>query len=236
MSEENTTQVNNEVKPEAAASSVVVTPPVATTNQPPNKPSRFGRGGGGGRGGNRGGSSGNRRGGGGGSRPGGRGQGDRDSRDGREAKEYDQKILDLSRVTRVTAGGKRMRFRAAVIIGNRHGRVGFGVAKGADVAMAVEKAFRQAKKKTFDIPMHNETVPHSVKEKFGAAIVLLKPAPKGTGLKAGGAVRVVLELGGVPNAVSKIFGSNNKINVAKATIKAMKSLRLPIKVSLEEKK
>jgi len=176
----------------------------------------------GGRGGS-GGGGGNRRG------PGGGGRGRDGGRDNREPKEYDQKILELSRVTRVTAGGKRMRFRAAVVIGNRAGKVGFGVAKGADVAMAVEKAYRQAKKKVFTILMENETVPHKVEEKFGAAIVLLKPAPKGTGLKAGGAVRVVLELGGVPNAVSKILGSANKINVAKATIKGMKSFRLPVK-------
>lgn len=152
----------------------------------------------------------------------------------RESRDYDQKILELSRVARVTAGGKRMRFRAAVIVGNRAGKVGFGVAKGADVAMAVEKAFRQAKKKVFIIPVANETIPHVAEQKFGAATVLLKPAPKGTGLKAGGAVRLVLELGGVPNAVSKIFGSSNKINVAKATIKALKRLRLPIKEVKEE--
>jgi small subunit ribosomal protein S5 len=165
-----------------------------------------------------------------------RGRGRSGEHAGREAREFDQKILELSRVTRVTAGGKRMRFRAAVIAGNRNGKVGLGVAKGADVAMAVEKAFRQAKKKVFLIPMINETVPHAVEEKFGAAVVLLKPAPKGTGLKAGGAVRVVLELGGVPNAVSKIFGSSNKINVAKATIKAMKRLRLPLNESFSEVK
>lgn len=208
MSEENTTPVENKEAPVAA--------PVS------GKPSRPGRG-----------ASRERRGRGGGGR--GRGRGDRDSRDGREAKEYDQKILELSRVTRVTAGGKRMRFRAAVIVGNRASKIGFGVAKGADVAMAVEKAFRQAKKKVFVIPMVDETIPHMVKEKFGAAIVLLKPAPKGTGLKAGGAVRLVLELGGVANAVSKIFGSSNKINVAKATLNAMKRLRLPIKPLSEVK-
>ncbi|MFA6131845.1 MAG: 30S ribosomal protein S5 [Patescibacteria group bacterium] len=208
MSEENTTPV---VKNE--------TPVAAPISDKPNRPTRGGRGGG------------DRRRGGSGS---GRGRG-RDSRDSREPKEYDQKILELSRVTRVTAGGKRMRFRAAVLIGNRAGKVGFGVAKGADVAMAVEKAFRQAKKKVFVIPMVEETVPHAVQEKFGAAIILLKPAPKGTGLKAGGAVRVVLELGGVPNAVSKIFGSSNKINVAKATINAMKRLRLPTKSVSEVK-
>jgi small subunit ribosomal protein S5 len=178
-------------------------------------------------------------------RGGGRGRGGNNRRGGRdkekdthggETKDYEQKILELSRVTRVTAGGKRMRFRAAVVVGNRNGKVGFGVAKGADVAMAVEKAFRQAKKKVFVIPIHDQTVPHAVEEKFGAAVVLLKPAPKGTGLKAGGAVRTVLELGGVPNAVSKIFGSSNKINVAKATIQAMKKLRLPVPKNSSEVK
>lgn len=214
MSEENTTPV---VKNETPVNETLVAAPVSDK---PNRPGRGGRG--------RGGDHGNKRG-------GGRGRGDRDSRDSREPKEYDQKILELNRVTRVTAGGKRMRFRAAVIVGNRAGKIGFGVAKGADVAMAVEKAFRQAKKKVFVIPMNEGTIPHMVKEKFGAAVVLLKPAPKGTGLKAGGAVRVVLELGGVPNAVSKIFGSSNKINVAKATLNAMKRLRLPVKPLSEVK-
>ena len=146
----------------------------------------------------------------------------------REKPEFEQKILDLSRVTRVTAGGKRMRFRATLVIGDRKGRVGLGIAKGADVAIAVDKAYQQAKKQVFHILMHNETIPHEIRQKFGAAKILLRPAPKGTGLKAGGAVRMLLELGGVPNAVSKIYGgSNNKINVAKATCKALRQLQLP---------
>ena len=143
--------------------------------------------------------------------------------------EYEQKILELARVTRVTAGGKRMRFRATLVIGDRKGKVGIGIAKGADVSMAIEKAYRQAKKRVFLIPMHNETIPHLVRQKFGAAKILLKPAPRGTGLKAGGAVRMLLELGGVPNAVSKSFGSNNKINIAKATCAALRRLTVPVK-------
>jgi small subunit ribosomal protein S5 len=135
--------------------------------------------------------------------------------------------LELARVTRVTKGGKRMRFRATIVIGDHKGSVGLGIAKGADVAMAVDKATRQARKKMFKIPLVNQTIPHPVLEKFAAAEVLLKPAPKGTGLKSGGAVRTVLELGGVPNAVSKIFGSTNKINVAKATMQALKTLQPP---------
>lgn len=154
--------------------------------------------------------------------------GDRRSGGGRperEPREFEQKILELARVTRVTKGGKRMRFRACLIIGDRRGRVGMGVAKGADVAMSVEKAFRKAKKDMVTIPLHNETIPHIVDRKFAAARVLLMPAPQGTGLKCGGPIRVILELAGVPNAVSKVMGSNNKINNAKAVMAALKALR-----------
>ncbi len=140
-------------------------------------------------------------------------------------REYDQKILELSRVTRVTAGGKRMRFRVCLIIGDRLGQVGYGVTKGADVQVSVEKAVRAAKKTLMRVPLVNETTPFPVRAKFGASEILLMPAPKGTGLKAGGAVRSVLELAGVPNAVSKILGSSNKINTVKATFKALHMLR-----------
>ena len=142
-----------------------------------------------------------------------------------QPREFDQKILDLSRVTRVTAGGKRMRFRVCLIIGDRLGQVGYGVTKGADVQLSVEKAVRAAKKTLMRVPLVNETVPFPVKAKFGASSIILMPAPKGTGLKAGGAVRAVLELAGVPNAVSKIMGSSNKINTVKATFAALHMLR-----------
>ncbi len=146
-----------------------------------------------------------------------------------EDKEFDQRILELARVTRVTKGGKRMRFRACVIVGDRKGRVGFGIAKGIDVQQSVAKAATQAKKRLLTIPMSNETIPYAVTQKFAAAVVLLKPAPKGTGIKAGGAVRVVLELAGVPNVVSKILGSSNKINNTKATMAALRQLKLVAK-------
>ncbi|MEK7105698.1 MAG: 30S ribosomal protein S5 [Patescibacteria group bacterium] len=158
-----------------------------------------------------------------GGRGGGRGGNKR--REVREPREYDQKILDLSRVTRVTAGGKRMRFRVCLIIGDHLGQVGYGVTKGADVQISVEKAVRAAKKKLMRIPLINETIPFAVKAKFGASEIILMPAPKGTGLKAGGAVRSVLELAGVPNAVSKILGSSNKINTVKATFDALHQLK-----------
>ncbi len=155
---------------------------------------------------------------------GGRGRG-RGRRPQREPREFEQKILDLARVTRVTKGGKRMRFRTCLIIGDKKGRVGMGVAKGVDVATSVEKAFRRAKKNLVTVPLQNETLPHEILVKDGAAKVMMKPAPVGTGLKSGGPVRVVLELAGVPNAVTKILGSNNKINNARATFKALRSFK-----------
>jgi len=142
-----------------------------------------------------------------------------------EKKEFDSTILDLARVTRVTKGGKRMRFRTCIIIGDRKGRVGYGVAKGADVQQSVSKATNQAKKNLIKVPIVNGTIPHEVTKKFNAAKVLIKPAPEGTGVKAGGAARVVLEMAGVPNVVAKIMGSNNKINNAKATVYALFDLK-----------
>lgn len=140
-------------------------------------------------------------------------------------KEFAQNILDLARVTRVTAGGKRMRFRACVIVGDKKGRVGYGVAKGADVSLSVDKAARQAKKSLITIPLFHETIPHATEAKFGAAKVLLKPAPIGSGIIAGGAMRLVLDLGGVPNIVGKMLGSKNKLNNARATIEALQKLK-----------
>ncbi|MBI3291095.1 30S ribosomal protein S5 [Candidatus Falkowbacteria bacterium] len=140
-------------------------------------------------------------------------------------KEFDQVIVDIARVTRVMAGGKRMRFRACVVIGDRNGRVGSAVAKGADVTLAVNKAVSKARKDIVYVPIINETIPHRVDVKFGAAKILLKPAPKGTGIIAGGAVRIVLAMAGVSNVVAKILGTNNKINNVKATIKALKILK-----------
>lgn len=142
-----------------------------------------------------------------------------------ESGDLDQRVLDLARVTRVTKGGKRMRFRATVLVGDHKGQVGFGVAKGADVSFAVNKAARQARKKLMRVTLVNETIPHEVKEKYHAAVVMLKPAPKGSGIKAGGAVRSILELAGVPNVSSKILNGKNKINISRATIKALEKLR-----------
>ena len=149
--------------------------------------------------------------------------------------EYEQKIIDIARVTRVMAGGKRMRFRACVVVGNKIGKVGVGIAKGADVTLAVAKAVNDAKKKIVDVPIVNTTIPHEIYHKTGAAKVLLKPARKGNGVIAGGAVRMVLELSGIQNITSKNLGTNNKINVAKCTVEALRSLKRVEKKKTEEK-
>lgn len=143
----------------------------------------------------------------------------------REEREFDQEIIDISRVTRVVAGGKRMRFRACVVIGDRKGRVGYAVAKGADVSLAVNKAVTAAKKRLTMIPKYNDTIPHETTQKYGAAQVFLKPAPAGTGVIAGGPVRAVIGLAGIKNIVTKMQGSRNKINNVKATFFALTTLR-----------
>lgn len=143
--------------------------------------------------------------------------------------EYDNKLIDLRRVTRVTAGGKRFNFRATVVVGDRNGKIGLGVAKGADTAIALEKATRAAKKRMIKVPLtENFSIPHEVRGKWGSASVKIKPAFKsGRGLAAGGAVRVVLAFAGVRNISAKILSSSkNKINNAKAAIQALKKLKV----------
>lgn len=140
--------------------------------------------------------------------------------------EFESKLLDLARVTRVTAGGKKLRFRAVVVIGDRKGNVGVAVAKGQDVAQAIEKATRLAKKNTIEVPIFGQTIPHQVEAKFGPARVLLKPQREGRGLVAGGQVRVICDLAGIKNISSKLLSkSRNKLNIARATIAALKKLK-----------
>lgn len=153
------------------------------------------------------------------------GKGGRQNRTGykREKPEFDQQVVDLSRVTRVTKGGKQLSFRACVVIGDRNGRVGFGIDKGKDVQIAVEKAVNQAKKSLIRVPMYNETIPHRVENKYKAARLVLQPAPKGSGVIAGSSIRVVLELAGVHNVSAKMLGhTSNKINNVKATYECLK--------------
>ncbi len=140
--------------------------------------------------------------------------------------EFDSKLLDLARVTRVTAGGKRLRFRAVMAVGNKKGNVGVGVDKGKDVAQAIDKATRVAKKNLITVAVLEDTIPHKTEAKFGSARVLLKPQRKGRGLVAGSAVRTVCELAGIKNISSKILSrSKNKLNNARATILALKKLK-----------
>jgi small subunit ribosomal protein S5 len=142
-----------------------------------------------------------------------------------EQDEFEQKIVDLARVTRVMAGGKRMRFRACVVIGDKKGRVGLGLAKSNDVSTAISKATDKAKKSLVIVQVVNGTIVHEIRHKFGAAKVLLKPAKQGRGIIAGGAVRIVLELAGLSNVVSKILGTNNQVANAKCVMSALQNLK-----------
>lgn len=142
----------------------------------------------------------------------------------RQASEFDQKLLDLARVARVVKGGRRFSFRATMVIGNHRGKVGLGTAKGSDVSIAITKATTKAKKALVEIKRKDSTISFEVREKFGAAKVLIKPAKEGRGIVAGGAMRMVIELAGIKNITAKSLGSSNKINVGKATIKALEQL------------
>ncbi|PIT92293.1 MAG: 30S ribosomal protein S5 [Candidatus Harrisonbacteria bacterium CG10_big_fil_rev_8_21_14_0_10_42_17] len=151
--------------------------------------------------------------------------------------EFQDRVLDLSRVTRVTSGGKRFSFRATVVVGDGKGRVGVGSAKGLDVATAVQKGRTAAKKNVIRIPLQGRTIPHEVSAKYSAARVLLKPAKEGHGLVAGGAPRAVLLLAGVRDISAKCLGkTNNKLTNAMATIEALKLIRTRFVRSKEPKK
>lgn len=146
---------------------------------------------------------------------------------GREKSEFDQKVLDVARVTRVVAGGRRFSFRATVGVGNHKGKIGVGIGKGQDVSQAVEKAVSQARKNMMVVPLKDGSIPHEVEAKYGAARVLIKPAGKGRGLVAGGSVRLICELVGIENISAKILSkSTNKLNNAMATLDAFKKLKV----------
>ncbi len=141
-----------------------------------------------------------------------------------EEKQYDERTLQIDRVARVVKGGRRFRFRALVVVGDKKNKVGIGSAKGADVTAAVTKATEVAKKNFISVSLYKGTLPHEVETKVSGARILLKPASAGTGLIAGGVVRSILEVAGVHNALSKSLGSSNKTNTAYATISALQSL------------
>jgi small subunit ribosomal protein S5 len=143
----------------------------------------------------------------------------------REQSEFKEKVVQIRRVTKVVKGGKKMGFRAVVVIGDMKSRVGLGVGKAAEVSAAIRKGVDAAKRNMMDVPLYAGTVPHDVIGKFSASSVVLRPAPRGTGVIAGGSVRTILELCGLKNIVAKKIGSANAINVARATLDALTRLK-----------
>ena len=146
-------------------------------------------------------------------------------------REFEEVVVNIDRVARVVKGGRRFRFKALVVVGNRKDKVGVGVAKGADVQAAVAKATDVAKKHLVTIPLNGETIPHDSEVKFTGAHVLIKPAAPGTGIIAGGPARSVCELAGIQNIRTKSLGSSNKQNVVLATIEGLSQLKAPEEVA-----
>jgi small subunit ribosomal protein S5 len=143
----------------------------------------------------------------------------------REDSEWKEKVIQIRRVTKVVKGGKKLSFRAVVVVGNGKGQVGLGIGKSNEVIGAIQKAIAAAKKDLIDVAIHKSSIPHPIKGRAGASFVYLRPASEGTGVIAGGAARAVLELAGIENILSKALGSNSPLNVARATINALKQLR-----------
>jgi len=141
-----------------------------------------------------------------------------------EPKQFEELVINIDRVARVVKGGRRFRFKALVVVGDRKNKVGVGVSKGADVQAAISKATDVAKKNLITIPITNATIPHDAEVKLSGARVLIKPAAPGTGIIAGGVVRQIIGVTGINNMLSKSLGSTNKVNIAYATIEALKSM------------
>lgn len=139
--------------------------------------------------------------------------------------EIKEKVVQIRRVTKVVKGGKKMGFRAVVVVGDLKAHVGLGIGKAAEVSAAIRKGVESAKKTMMEVPLVSGTIPHNVSGNFSASEVVLRPAPRGTGVIAGGAVRTILELSGLKNVVAKSIGSANAINVARATLAALSSLK-----------
>lgn len=145
--------------------------------------------------------------------------------------QFEERVVAINRVTKVVKGGRRFRFAALVVIGNKQGQVGFGTGKAAEVPDAIKKAVEQAKTNLIEVPIVGSTIPHEITGHFGAGKVFLKPASEGTGIIAGGAVRAVFELAGVNDILSKSLGSSTPINMVRATFAGLEQLRTAEKVA-----
>lgn len=144
----------------------------------------------------------------------------------REVREFEETVVEIKRISKKTKGGNTIRFSALVVVGDKKGKVGVGLSKALDVSGAIKKAVEAGKRRMIKVPLRGTTLPYSVKEKFSAAKVLLKPAPPGSGIIAGGPMRVVLEASGVRDAVGKSLGTSNKASNVYATLKALKTLSI----------
>lgn len=151
----------------------------------------------------------------------------------KEPKEFEEQVIQIDRVTKVVKGGRRLRFRATVAIGNKKGKVGIGLGKSNEVTGAIQKAIAKAKKYMITVPLDGSTIPHDIKNKYKSSVILLLPAAPGTGIIAGGTIRKVLELTGVKDILSKSYGTTNKVNNTKGIFEALSKLR---KTPLMEKK
>lgn len=150
---------------------------------------------------------------------------ERDKEREERREEFEERVVHLARTAKVVKGGRRFAFRAVVVVGDKNGRVGIGIGKAREVPDAIRKASDRAKKKVIRVPRLNGTIPHQVQRKFGAGVVMLKPASPGTGVIAGGGVRAVVEAAGISDILSKSLGSGNILNVVQATFAALKELQ-----------
>lgn len=149
-------------------------------------------------------------------------------------KEFDETVVQINRISKKTKGGNQMRFSALVVVGDKKGKVGVGISKAKDVRNAIRKSIEAAKRRMIQVEMVGTTIPYSVEEKFSAAKVILKPAPPGSGIIAGGPMRVVIEAAGIRDAVGKILGTKNKISNVYATLKALESISDMVKMRRKE--